>query len=96
MDFNIQVAHSVTELGEEAWNYLKRGPGFVQLPLVPLWRGSLIDCPPTYIVLSLGSEPVACARLLVKRREWLSSLRGFCDLEQRNSCIAGRFFVRGT
>jgi predicted N-acyltransferase len=71
MDFDIQVAHSVAEVGEEAWNHLSGGRALSSFRWYRFGEAVLEECPPTYIILSHGSEPVARATFWLKRREWL-------------------------
>ncbi len=71
MDFDIQVAHSVTEIGKDAWDRLSGNRHLSSFRWYRFGEAVLGECPPTYIVLSHSGEPVARATFWLKRREWL-------------------------
>jgi predicted N-acyltransferase len=71
MNFDVQIAHSVAELGEDAWDALSGGRPLSSFRWYRFGEAVLRDCPPTYIVLSHSGEPVARAALWLKRREWV-------------------------
>lgn len=71
MDFDIQVAHSVKEVGEDTWNQLSGARPLSSFRWYRFGEAVLEECPPTYITLSRGAEPVARATFWLKRREWL-------------------------
>lgn len=69
MDFDIQVAHSVQEIGQEVWEHLGQGKPFTSYRWYRFGETVLIDDAPIYIILSLGDEPVARATFWLKRQE---------------------------
>ena len=71
MDLDIQVTHSVTELGKEAWDHLSEGRPFSSYRWYSFGEAVLEGYPSTYIVLSHGGEPIARGTFWLKRREWL-------------------------
>ncbi len=71
MDFDVQVFHSIEEIGQEAWNRLSVGQPLGSYRWYRFGETVLQDCPPTYIVLSRSGEPVARAAIWLKRQEWL-------------------------
>ena len=81
MSFDVQVTHSVQEVGQEAWDGLSGGAPFASYRWYRFGEEVLVDDLPIYLVLSLAGEPVARATFWLKRQETLpiSSrlLRGF-------------------
>lgn len=69
MDFDLQVAHSVTEIGLEAWDCLGDGHPFASYRWYRFSETVLTDDRPVYIVLSRGNEPLARATFWLKRQE---------------------------
>jgi predicted N-acyltransferase len=69
MAFDIQIAHSVKEIGREAWEYLGGGHSFSSYRWYRFGEKVLTSDTPVYIVLSQGGEPVARATFWLKRRE---------------------------
>ncbi len=69
MKFDVQIAHSVTEIGEEAWNSLSAGRPFTSYRWYRYCEAVLSDCIPVYILLSQASQTVARATFWVKRWE---------------------------
>ncbi len=60
MEFEVQVAHSITEIGQEAWDRLGGEHMFASYRWYRFGEAVLApDTPPTYIVLSRKGEPVA-------------------------------------
>jgi predicted N-acyltransferase len=71
MDFDIQINHSVTEIGQAAWDHLSGGRPFASFRWYRFGEAALSDCSPTYITLSHDHEPVARGAFWLKRQEWL-------------------------
>jgi predicted N-acyltransferase len=71
MDFDIQIAHSVTEIGQTAWDRLSSGRPFASFRWYRFGEAALSDCSPTYITLSHNNEPAARGAFWLKRQEWL-------------------------
>jgi len=65
MSFDVQIAHSVTEIGPEAWDRLSGDRPFASYRWYRLGEVVLTDDRPIYVVLSLGGEPVGGAALRV-------------------------------
>jgi hypothetical protein len=70
MNFDIQIAHSVTELGEEAWDALSGGRPLSSFRWYHFGETIWAEFPPTYLILSAGGTPVARGAFWLKRREW--------------------------
>jgi len=89
MDPELQIAHSVTEIGAEAWDSLSEGRPFSSYRWYVFGESVLVNCPPTYLVFRDGKTPVARAAFWLKRQEWLpiasKSVRAWAErlLEQR-------------
>ncbi len=71
MAFDIQVAHSVREIGQEAWDRLGRGRPFASYHWYRFGETVLADNVPIYVVLSRRGEPVARGTFWLRRREQL-------------------------
>ena len=69
MDFDIQVAHSVQEIGQEAWDRLGRGRPFASYGWYRFGEAVLVEDTPTYLVLSQGGRAVARATFWLKKQE---------------------------
>jgi predicted N-acyltransferase len=69
--FDIQVAHSVEEIGQEAWDRLGGGRPFASYRWYRYGETVLADDVPIYIVLSHQGEPVARGTFWLRRREQL-------------------------
>jgi predicted N-acyltransferase len=69
MDFDVQIAHSVTEIGQETWDRLSPAQPFTSYRWYRFGETVLTDDIPIYIILSLGGETVARATFWVKRQE---------------------------
>jgi predicted N-acyltransferase len=70
-DFDVQIAHSVTEIGREAWDRLAGDRPFASYRWYQFGETVLADNTPIYIILSHGGEPVARSTLWLTRREQL-------------------------
>ncbi|HTX89773.1 MAG TPA: GNAT family N-acetyltransferase [Anaerolineales bacterium] len=71
MDFDIQIFHSVMEIGPTAWDQLGKGQPFTSSRWYCFGEAVFSDCSPTYVTLSQGNEPLAGSVFWVKRQEWL-------------------------
>jgi predicted N-acyltransferase len=71
MDFDIQITHSIEEIGEEAWNCLKAKHPFSSYRWYRFGEAVLTDNTPVYIILSYQNKPVARATFWLRRREQL-------------------------
>lgn len=72
MEFKVQVAHSITEIGQEAWDRLSGAHMFASYRWCSFGEAVLAsDTPPTYIVLSLGGEPVARGAFWLSGQEFI-------------------------
>ncbi len=71
MNFDIQIAHSVAEIGQEAWDYLAAGRPFSGYRWYRYGETVLADNKPIYVVLSHRGEPLARATFWLRRREAL-------------------------
>ncbi len=69
MDFEIEIAHSVEEVGQEAWDRLGSGHPFSSHRWYRYGEVVLADNIPIYIILSRHGEPVARATFWLRRRE---------------------------
>ncbi len=69
MNFDIQIAHSVEEIGQEAWDRLGRERPFASYRWHRFGETVLTKDTPIYIILSLGGEPVARATFWLTRQE---------------------------
>lgn len=83
MKFDIQIAHSVNEVGEEAWDYLSGGRPFSSYKWHQFAEKVLENDIPVYVILSQNGEPIARGSFWVRWQEQLpvSSriMRGFLD-----------------
>jgi predicted N-acyltransferase len=70
MNFDVQIAHSVTELGENAWDALSGGRPLSSFRWYRFGETVWAEFPPTYLILSAGGAPVARAAFWLKRQEW--------------------------
>jgi predicted N-acyltransferase len=71
MDFDVQVAHTIEEIGQEAWDRLGQDRPFASYRWYHFSEKVLADNTPIYIVLSWEGEPVARATFWLRRQEWL-------------------------
>lgn len=69
MNLDIQVVHSVEEVGREAWDRLGDGRPFTSYRWYRFGETVLTDDTPIYIILSQGGEAVARGTFFLKRRE---------------------------
>lgn len=69
MNFEVQIAHSVTEIGQEAWDHLGQGRPFHSYRWYRFGETVMADDLPIHIFLSRHGEPVARASLWVKRQD---------------------------
>lgn len=67
--FDIQIAHSVTEVGADAWDYLSAGHPFASYHWYRYAETVLPTDSPFYIILSCGGEPVARSTFWISRNE---------------------------
>jgi predicted N-acyltransferase len=70
-DFDVQIAHSAAEIGQEAWDGLAGDRPFASYRWYQFGEAVLADNVPVYIVLSLAGERVALATFWLRRREQL-------------------------
>ena len=70
-DFDIQISHSVTEVGQEAWDSLADGRSFASYRWYRFGEEVLADNVPIYIILSLRGKPVALGTFWLRWREQL-------------------------
>lgn len=66
---DVQVAHSVTEVGQAAWDCLGGGRPFASYRWYRFGERALADVLPIYIILSRKGEPVARATFWLARQE---------------------------
>jgi len=71
MGFDIQVTHSVTEVGQSGWDSLSGGRPFASYRWYRFGEAVLADCSPTYVTLLQEDRPLARATFWLKCREWL-------------------------
>jgi predicted N-acyltransferase len=74
-NFDIQVANSVTEIGQEPWDRLVAGQPFASYGWCLFGEAVQTDIKPVYIVLSSNSELVAGSIFWLTRQEPLSASR---------------------
>lgn len=67
--FDIQIAHSIQEIGPEPWDRLSGDRPFNSYRWYRFGETVLTNEPPVYVVLSLGGEPVAGAALRFVQHE---------------------------
>jgi hypothetical protein len=68
-DFEVQIAHSVEEIGQTAWDHLGGGRPFASYRWYRFGETVLADNTPLYIVLSRQGEPLARATFWLRWRE---------------------------
>jgi predicted N-acyltransferase len=71
ISFGIQIAHTVQEIGQEAWDRLSQGWALASYRWYCFGETVLTDEMPLYITLSREGEAIARATFWLKRREWL-------------------------
>jgi predicted N-acyltransferase len=69
VEFEVQIAHSVEEVGQEAWDRLAGARPFASYRWYRFGEAVLADNLPVYIILSRGREPVARATFWLRRNE---------------------------
>jgi predicted N-acyltransferase len=69
MDLGAQIAHSVEEIGQEAWDRLSGGQPFASYRWYRFGETVLADCTPIYVILSHQGEPIARSTLWLTPRE---------------------------
>ncbi len=69
--FDVQVARSVEEIGQAAWDRLGAGQPFASFRWYRFAEAALNSDQPIYVVLSRQGEPLARATFWLKRREYL-------------------------
>ena len=67
--FEIRIASSVDEIGEEAWDALSAGQPFQSAHWYRFGERVMQDCRPTYIILSLQNRAIARATFWLVRSE---------------------------
>jgi predicted N-acyltransferase len=67
--FEIQLAHSVEDVGQEGWDRLSGRRPFASYRWYRFGERVLRDETPIYVILSLGGEPVARATFWLQREE---------------------------
>lgn len=70
-DIDIQVAHSVEQVGQEAWDRLIAGRPFASYGWYRFGEAVLAGSKPVYIVASQKGEPLARATFWLTRQEYL-------------------------
>ncbi|MFQ5612281.1 MAG: GNAT family N-acetyltransferase [Anaerolineae bacterium] len=70
-DFEVQIAHSVAEIGREAWDRLAAGRPFASFGWYRFAESVLAGDTPLYIILARRGQPLARATFWLKRRELL-------------------------
>ncbi len=71
MNLDIQIAHSVEQIGQAAWDYLAEGRPFSSYRWYRYGETVLADNKPIYVILSHHGEPVARATFWLRWREAL-------------------------
>lgn len=69
MSFDLQVVHSVQEIGQAAWDALAGDRPFASYRWYRFGEAVLADDKPIYIILSLAGEPVARGTFWLKREQ---------------------------
>jgi predicted N-acyltransferase len=67
--FEVQIAHSVEEIGQAAWDHLSRDEPFASYRWYRFGEAVLADTTPVYIILSQQGEPLARATFWLTREE---------------------------
>jgi predicted N-acyltransferase len=71
MSFDVQVAHSVAEIGQAEWDRLGEDQPFASYRWYRFGEAVFADDVPVYVTLCRGGEPVARATFWLKRQESL-------------------------
>jgi predicted N-acyltransferase len=69
MEFQVQVAHSVQEVGREAWDRLSKNRPFASYRWYRFGETVMADNLPVYVILSQGKEAIARATFWLRRNE---------------------------
>ena len=69
--FEVQIAHSVTEIDRSVWDHLTAGRHFASYRWYSFGEHVFHDCLPTHVVLSHRGEIIARATFWLKKQEWL-------------------------
>ncbi len=69
MTFDVQIAHSVSQVDPAAWDHLGQGYPFASYDWYRFGEAVLFDNRAIYIILSREDEPVARATLWLRKRE---------------------------
>jgi len=69
MSFEVQIAHSVEEIGQAEWNRLGNGRPFAIYRWYRFGEAVLSACTPIYIILADKGEAIARATFWLKRQE---------------------------
>lgn len=81
MNFDVQVVHSVEEVGQEAWDFLGRNRPFASFRWYRFGERAMAYARPVYVIVSLQGEPVARATYWLTHREVMPmSSRVMCYL----------------
>lgn len=70
-ELEVQVAHSIEQVGQEAWDHLSAHRPFASFNWYRFGEAVLADNIPVYIILSQKSRPIARATFWLRRREQL-------------------------
>jgi predicted N-acyltransferase len=68
-DFDIQIAHSIQEIGQETWDRLSGDRPLSSHRWYRFGETVMAHEKPIYVALSLGGEPVACAAFRLLKHE---------------------------
>lgn len=71
MDYQVQVAHRVEEIGQSAWDQLSDDRPFTSYRWYRYGETILPDLPPTYLIVSSHDQPLARATFWLTRQEFL-------------------------
>lgn len=71
MTFDIQIAHTVRDVGQEAWNCLDQGQPFTSYRWYCFGERAMEYAQPVYIILSRFGEPVARATFWLTGQEMI-------------------------
>jgi len=71
MNFDVQIAHSVEEVGQEAWDRLSGGRPFTSYRWYRFGEKAMAYAKPIYVILSLHGDPVARGTFWLTSRELL-------------------------
>lgn len=60
-EYSIQIAHSVDEIGRQAWDSFSEGRPFASYRWMRFGETVMADCAPTHVTLHLDNQPIARA-----------------------------------